>query len=208
MRPSRLALALLATAVLAPGVLAHDGPHPAPAGKLDPAAPTASKSQAAPRQTAVATLQALGGSGVSGTVTFTDVGSGVQVVAEVAGLTPGDHGFHVHEKGDCSAPDGTSAGPHFNPGGAPHGGPRTAESHHGDFGNLTAGADGRAKLTFVSNRLKLAEGADGVLGRSVIVHADPDDMKTQPTGNSGARIACGVIALQPAAAKGPQGKLP
>ena len=149
------------------------------------------------RAIAVATLQAKGGSGVAGTVRFRRVGAGVQVKVDVTGLTPGDHGFHVHEFGDCAAQDGASAGPHFNPTRAPHGGPHAEAHHGGDLGNIVADAKGRARLTLVSNDLSLGDGGPhDVVGRSVIVHAVADDLKTQPTGNSGARIACGMIALE------------
>ena len=142
---------------------------------------------------AVAQLQPTAGNAVTGTVTFSSAANGVRVVAEVAGLTPGDHGFHVHQTGDCSAPDGTSAGGHFNPEAHDHG-PRTAEVRHvGDLGNLTVDADGNAHLDFVDTGIALS-GEHSIVGRGVIVHASPDDY-SQPTGNAGARVACGVIEL-------------
>ena len=130
---------------------------------------------------------------VAGAVTFTQTGSKVRVIAEVSGLAPGAHGFHLHDKGDCSAPDGTSAGGHFNPGGKPHGNPEQAEHHAGDMPQLIANAAGVATMTAYLDGLTISEGANAIVGRSVIVHAAPDDFKTQPTGNSGARQACGVI---------------
>ncbi len=130
---------------------------------------------------------------VVGVVSFTQTGSKVRVVAEVSGLTAGAHGFHIHEKGDCSAPDGTSAGGHFNPGAKPHGNPEHAEHHAGDMPQLIANAAGVATVTAYLDGLTISEGATAIVGRSVIVHAAPDDFKTQPTGNSGARQACGVI---------------
>jgi superoxide dismutase, Cu-Zn family len=141
---------------------------------------------------AVAVLSPLGSSGVSGTVTFTKVADGVRVAAHITGLKEGLHGFHVHEFGDCSAPDGTSAGGHFNPSGSPHGGPHDAVRHTGDMGNVTAGADGVATLEYIDSRVAF-EGPNSILGRGVIVHANADDMKTQPTGNAGGRVACGVV---------------
>ena len=120
-------------------------------------------------------------------------GDKIRVVAEVNGLTPGAHGFHIHEKGDCSAPDGTSAGGHFNPGARPHGNPEHADHHAGDMPQLIANAAGVATLTAYLDGVSLGDEANGIVGRSVIVHAAPDDFKTQPTGNSGARLACGVI---------------
>jgi Cu-Zn family superoxide dismutase len=146
----------------------------------------------APVTKAVAVLSPLGSSGVSGTVTFTKVESGVRVQAQIKGLKPGDHGFHIHEFGDCRAPDGTSAGGHFNPSGAPHGGPHDAQRHAGDMGNVTAGADGGASIDYVDDQASF-EGPNNILGRGVIVHEKGDDLKTQPTGNAGGRVACGVI---------------
>ena len=141
---------------------------------------------------AVATLEPTQGSQVRGTITFTTVSGGVRVVADITGLTPGEHGFHVHDKGDCSAPDATSAGGHFNPAGTPHGAPDAEKHHAGDLGNITAGSDGKAHLDQVFPFLSLS-GPDSILGRGFIVHAGKDDMTTQPTGNAGARAACGVI---------------
>ena len=132
------------------------------------------------------------GHGSTGTVVFTQKGDDVQVTANVSGLSSGAHGFHIHEKGDCSAPDGMSAGGHFNPGGHPHGHPHQGPHHAGDMPMLEADAYGNARFTAVLTGLTL-EGAKGIVGRSVVIHAAPDDFKTQPTGNSGARVACGVI---------------
>lgn len=132
------------------------------------------------------------GFNATGTVTFTQAGGGVRVMANVSGLTPGAHGFHIHEKGDCGAPDGTSAGGHFNPDGKPHGHPHMGPHHAGDMPMLEADAHGTARLS--ANLAGVAlEGPGGIVGKGVIVHAAPDDFKTQPTGNSGARMACGVI---------------
>jgi Cu-Zn family superoxide dismutase len=142
---------------------------------------------------AVAKLAAIGASGVTGTVTFTERDGKVKLEAELHGLTPGEHGFHIHEWGDCSALDGTSAGSHFNPAGHAHGAPG-GEVHAGDLGNVVAGAAGAAKLESKALRFTLS-GAESILGRSVIVHEKADDLKTQPTGNAGGRVACGVILL-------------
>jgi Cu-Zn family superoxide dismutase len=146
----------------------------------------------APATKAVAVLSPLGSSGVSGSVTFSKVADGVRVTARITGLKEGVHGFHVHEFGDCSAPDGTSAGGHFNPSGSPHAGPHDAVRHTGDMGNVTVGADGVATLDYVDPRVAFS-GPDSILGRGVIVHAAADDLKTQPTGNAGGRVACGVV---------------
>ena len=144
-------------------------------------------------QTATATVRPASGSQVSGTVKFTQVLSRVRVDAQLAALTPGAHGFHIHENGDCSAPDAMSAGGHFNPDGKKHGGPDAAIHHSGDFGNLTADQYGKAALTVWLEGISVSTGKDGVIGRAIVVHADPDDLKTDPTGNSGSRVGCGVI---------------
>lgn len=143
---------------------------------------------------AVAPLTAKSGTNTQGTVTFTQHGDHVMVLADVTGLPPNSvHGFHVHEKGDCSAPDAMSAGGHFNPTGKPHGSVNTLDHHVGDMPNLTADANGRARASFQLTGMTVAPGANSVVGRAVVVHKDPDDYKTQPTGNSGGRIACGVV---------------
>jgi Cu-Zn family superoxide dismutase len=144
---------------------------------------------------AVAELHPLKDSKVEGKVTFTKESGGIRVVAEVRGLTPGLHGFHVHEKGDCSDPEGKSAGGHFNPTNEPHAGPDSEHRHAGDLGNLTADAGGNAKLDLVDKHLAL-DGANSILNLSVIVHAKADDLKSQPAGESGERIACGVIKAE------------
>src|SRR2546429_14386 len=117
---------------------------------------------------AVAKLEAKSGSQVTGTVTFTKSGDDVQVVADIQNLKPGKHGFHVHEKGDCSAPDASSAGAHFNPTHQHHGGPATAERHVGDLGNIEADASGKAHLDW-KGKMSLS-GADSIIGRSIVVH--------------------------------------
>jgi Cu-Zn family superoxide dismutase len=144
---------------------------------------------------AIAVLHPTEGNKVSGTVTFTEEADGVRVQADLTGLTPGKHGFHVHEFGDCSAPDLASAGGHFNPTNKPHAGPDAAERHVGDMGNVEADTSGAAKLDYVDHEISLANDQRSVVGRSVIVHAKADDLKSQPAGDSGARIACGVIGL-------------
>ncbi len=144
---------------------------------------------------AVAVLSAASGSEVSGTVTFTQAENGVRVVAEVRGLDAnGTHGFHVHEFGDCTAPDATSAGGHFNPTGAPHGGPTDDHRHVGDMGNLESDAQGVAKLDYIDPLIEL-NGPNSIIGHAVIVHEKADDLKSQPTGDAGGRIACGVVGV-------------
>ncbi|UCV20568.1 superoxide dismutase family protein [Ferribacterium limneticum] len=144
---------------------------------------------------ASAELLARSGSMVSGTVNFSETDGRLRIEAKVAGLTPGEHGFHVHEAGDCSAPDASSAKGHFNPMSKAHGHHASEEHHGGDMPNLIASAQGEAKYTAELRGLTLS-GPTGVVGRSVVIHADPDDYKSQPAGNSGKRIACGVIAAR------------
>jgi Cu-Zn family superoxide dismutase len=145
-----------------------------------------------PKATSV--LKPTAGNSVAGTVTFEQRGTRTVVVAEVTGLTPNaEHGFHVHERGDCSAPDAMSAGGHFNPKGAPHGNAMQGAHHAGDIPNLKADANGVARLRWEDDELTVTEGPLSVVGRAVVVHRDPDDYKTQPAGNSGPRLACGTI---------------
>ncbi|HEY3076066.1 MAG TPA: superoxide dismutase family protein [Burkholderiales bacterium] len=143
---------------------------------------------------ATAALQPTKGSKAFGEATFEQAGDKVRVIVFAQGLKPGqEHGLHIHEAGDCSSGDGMSAKGHFNPHGKPHGDPKSAERHAGDLPALKAGKDGRAKLDATMDVLTLRPGAGSIIGRGLIIHADPDDYKTQPTGNAGARIACGVI---------------
>ncbi|PPE66546.1 superoxide dismutase [Caldimonas caldifontis] len=143
--------------------------------------------------TAVAAVQPTAGNTVQGRVMFHQQGDQVWVHARMQGLKPNaEHGFHIHEKGDCSAADGTSAGGHFNPTGQPHG-PQTGARHAGDLPNLRSDGSGRVDVRFTVSGLSIGSGPADIVGRGLIVHADPDDYKTQPTGNSGARLACGVI---------------
>ena len=139
------------------------------------------------------TLKPTQGSIVNGTISLATMGTGVHFTGTVTGLTPGKHGFHIHEIGDCSAPDATSAGGHFNPDKKAHGDPKAPEHHAGDLGNIEADSSGIAKVSIHGAGLTLAAGANSVMGKAIIVHAAEDDLKTQPTGNAGARLACGVI---------------
>jgi Cu-Zn family superoxide dismutase len=148
---------------------------------------------------AMAELNPASGSNVRGTVHFYETKKGVRVIAKVTGLTPGMHGFHIHDKGDCSASDAASAGPHFNPTKMKHGGPHDAERHAGDFGNITADAAGNATFKTVDSHISF-DGPNSILDRAVIVHAKEDDLKTQQSatttpGNAGPRVACGVIKV-------------
>jgi superoxide dismutase, Cu-Zn family len=143
---------------------------------------------------AICVLYPSSGSTVSGTVSFTRTDKGMVVIADITGLTPGKHGFHIHEFGDCSAPDATSAGGHFNPAMMKHGGPMDVERHEGDLGNLTADDKGVAHLEITDKMLSF-DGKHSIIGRGVIVHAKEDDFVSQPVGNAGPRVACGTIAI-------------
>jgi Cu-Zn family superoxide dismutase len=143
---------------------------------------------------ATATLAPTRGNQASGTVNFVQRGDLVQIDARITGLTPGLHGFHIHEKGDCRAPDGASAGGHFNPASAPHAGPDSKPRHAGDLGNIIADANGVALYKGQVAGITLEAGSDSIVGRAVIVHAGADDLRTQPSGNAGARVACGLIS--------------
>ena len=143
---------------------------------------------------ATSALQPTKGSKAFGEATFEQVGDKVRVIVFVQGLTPDrEHGFHIHEAGDCSSGDGMSAKGHFNPHGKPHAAHTAAERHAGDLPSLKAGKDGRAKIDVELDVITLRPGPANIIGRGLIIHADPDDFKTQPTGNAGARLACGVI---------------
>lgn len=145
---------------------------------------------------ASASIKGLGASKVIGLVTFTEnPKGGVEVTGELHGLKPSSqHGFHVHEKGDCSG-DGSAAGAHFNPMGHSHGGVESLESHVGDLGNVTSDANGDAKISVFKKSATLDQGSTAVVGKSVIIHEKADDMKSQPSGDAGSRIGCGVIQL-------------
>lgn len=197
----KLSTTLLA-ASLAIGLAACSGQSDAVDEAATPPVDTAPVADAAPDMTlppashTVAILSATEGNSVTGELAFEAVDGGVAITGQVNGLPPGsEHGFHVHETGDCSAPDGSSAGGHFNPMDVDHGRVGAGAHHVGDTDNIVADDTGVAT---VNTRLEGATLADGaptdVLGRGVIVHADPDDYATQPTGNAGARLACGVIA--------------
>jgi Cu-Zn family superoxide dismutase len=143
---------------------------------------------------AVASLSPTQGNSVRGLVMFHEMDGHLMVHAQLSGLKPGaEQGFHVHEIGSCASTDGSSAGGHFNPGGQPHG-PQGAAHHAGDLPALKADANGRVDQKFMLDGPTVAEGPASLVGRSLIVHAQADDYSTQPTGNSGARVACGVIA--------------
>ena len=166
------------------------------------AAPQRSAATAAPvakRQAseAAVNLASASGSLVSGRLVLVPMGDGLHLRGEVGGLVPGSrHGFHIHEKGDCSAADASSAGGHFNPGGQAHGRAGQGAHHAGDTDNIVADAKGVAKIDAHVTGVTLGGGAaNDIAGRAIIVHANADDYSSQPTGNAGARVACGVIAV-------------
>ncbi len=160
-------------------------------------APTTDASPASGTPAATATLEAKSDSQVHGQLDFSREGSGLRVRGEVRGLSAnGVHAFHIHEKGDCSAPDGSSAGGHFNPGGHAHGRTGHGEHHLGDQDNLHANAEGNARVDAFFPDVNIGEGgSNDVLGKAVIIHAGEDDYHSQPTGNAGGRLACGLIAV-------------
>jgi Cu-Zn family superoxide dismutase len=143
---------------------------------------------------AVALLQPRSGSNVSGSVKFTQVGDVVRVTGEITGHSKGPKGFHIHEKGDCSDDKGMNTGGHFNPAKQKHGGPYDPVKHSGDLGNITFNDQGVARINFTVGDIAVSKDApNGIIGRAVIVHAGTDDLSTDPTGNAGGRVACGVI---------------
>jgi Cu-Zn family superoxide dismutase len=153
--------------------------------------------QTMPAGTATAAIEGRSGSSLSGTATFMMHGGMMMITINVKGAPPGQHAVHIHEKGDCSAPDAMSAGGHFNPNGHQHGSPDAPEHHAGDLGNLTVGEDGNGSLLIHTPDLSLTGAPNSVVGRSLVIHEKVDDFVTQPSGNSGARIGCGVIQSAP-----------
>jgi superoxide dismutase, Cu-Zn family len=143
---------------------------------------------------AIAVITPTKGNSVRGVVTFETVEKGVLVVVNLTGLTPGKHGFHIHEFGDISSDNGSSAGGHFNPMGMPHSMPMSDKRHAGDMGNIEADADGNVHFEYIDPVMKL-DGEYSIIGHAVIVHEKEDDFKTQPTGNAGGRIGYGVIGI-------------
>ena len=142
---------------------------------------------------ATAKLSGKAGTKVSGVVTFSEHAGTVTVDAHLTGVAAGKHGFHIHEKGDCGDVDFKNAGGHFNPTGAQHGAPGEAQHHAGDLGNIDIDANGHGTLQISSAMLTVTDGPNSVVGKAVIVHEKADDLKTQPTGDAGARVACGVV---------------
>lgn len=187
-----VAMALLSATTSMLAACAAPPPRPTPAAAIS----SVSTQQASE---AVVNLASASGSLVSGRLVLVPMGDGVHLTGEVGGLQPGSlHGFHIHEKGDCSAADASSAGGHFNPTGKPHGRSGHGAHHAGDADNLVADANGVAKVDAHVAGVSLGSGAaNDVAGRAVIVHAAADDYSSQPAGNAGARVACGVIRVVP-----------
>jgi len=177
--------------LLVPALFLSAGQAP----KMNMAAPTK----------AVCVVHPLKDSQAHGILVFTQEGDKVAITGEIVGLTPGKHGFHVHEFGDCSSPDGMSAGGHFNPDKEKHGGPHAKERHVGDLGNIDAYASGKAVIKMTDTLVQL-HGPHSVIGRAIIVHAKADDFTTQPTGDAGGRVGCGVIGVAKGAEMAPAPK--
>ena len=187
---------LLAASVLALSACSSSAPTKSTAPAASATTPAAPAAQSTAKSATV-NLASASGSLVSGKLTVVPMGNGVHLTGEVGGLSPGStHAIHIHEKGDCSAVDATSAGGHFNPLGAPHGRMETTPHHAGDMDNIVADADGVAQVNAHAEGVTLGGGAaNDVAGKAVIVHAAADDYRTQPTGNAGGRVACGVITV-------------
>ena len=202
MKPTLLVAALALPLMLAacgPAPEAPPPPPPAPeAPPPPPAAPPAPPVPEAPgtvESGATAVLAPTEGNAANGTLTLTVEADGVRISGTLEGVpSGGTHGFHIHETGDCSAPDASSAGPHFNPTEAPHGHPGQGEHHAGDMPNLVADEEGRIKVDVLVPGVSLGgDAGHDVIGRAVVLHASADDYASQPAGDSGPRIACGVI---------------
>jgi superoxide dismutase, Cu-Zn family len=165
---------------------------------IDPREPVDSNMQPVDKELfASADIGPASGSSVSGELRFEQRDATVRITGTVTGLAPGEHGFHIHAEGDCSAPDAASAKGHFAPDGDPHGSPETPNNlnHVGDLGNITANADGVANVAKTDAEMTLGSGDKSIIGRAVIVHADADDLTSQPSGAAGARVGCGIIEL-------------
>lgn len=162
-----------------------------PSGAAGWSTPSTSGRVKSPKATA--RLESKSSSTVTGEADFTEKKGGVEISIEIKGAKPGQHGVHLHDKGDCSAPDASSAGGHFNPDNKAHGSPTVDPHHAGDFGNITVNKKGSGKLKLTVKGLTVAPGPNSVVGHALVIHADTDDLKTQPAGNSGARVACGVV---------------
>ncbi len=148
-----------------------------------------------PVKRAIVALNPTKGNKAIGLAHFIEVDGGIRVVVTMDNMPPGKHGIHIHEFGDCSAPDGTSTGGHFNPTRKSHGSPDALQRHVGDLGNIVANEKGHGRYDRVDTVISL-NGPYSIIGKSLVVHSNGDDFVTQPTGNSGAPIACGLIVAQ------------
>lgn len=185
MELTRCASVLFAGGIL---IVACGGAEPPP-----PATPSSAREGASPASSLEVPIAAKSGSTLTGKVVFTELPEGVRAVIDVAGIPPGKHAAHVHEKGDCSSPDAKSAGEHYSPDGHPHGLPPAEPRHLGDFGSIDVGNDGKGHLEITVARANLrANDPHSYVGRAIVVHAKPDD-GGQPSGNAGERIGCGEI---------------
>jgi Cu-Zn family superoxide dismutase len=190
----RIRFSVLAAAVIALGGCSKQNSASAPSADVGARTETSSTSSSVvAHDAAVATIEPTQGNECRGTVKFTQNGNEVDVVVDLVGLKPGQtHAMHVHENGDCSAPDAMSAGAHYNPGGNPHGLPPTEPRHAGDLGNVVADADGKVHAEIKVTTMSVDGTMNPVKDRAVIIHAQQDD-GSQPSGNAGGRIGCGVI---------------
>jgi Cu-Zn family superoxide dismutase len=179
MNPAKL-IFICACAVMLPACATHNGPTV----YEDPSA--------------MAVLSSTQNNSVHGVVTFVRSGGVALVNVNMTGFKPNSvHGIHIHESGDCTARDASSAGSHFNPTSSEHGGPNRASRHSGDLGNIAADSNGNIYSSFEVGEIAFGTGQDSIIGRGLIVHADRDDLKSQPAGNAGARVACGLITRNP-----------
>jgi len=193
---SALPMAMLATLALSACATAPSQSPAKPRPAHDSAVLTAPAASTIPA--AVAHVAGASGSLVSGSLSLVALHGGVRIAGELGGLSPGSHGFHIHEAGDCSAADAASAGGHFNPTGSAHGRAGTAAHHAGDIDNIVADASGVAHVDVQLRGVSLGGNAGtDIVGRALVVHAAPDDYQSQPAGNSGTRIGCGVIVVRP-----------
>ncbi len=187
-RATRWMAAAIAVAALATFAAAQERPKPV---RLGPAKTTE------PDARAVARIEGRSGSALRGEAVILGRGNAVVLQVNVENAPPGIHAIHFHERGDCSSPDALSAGPHWNPTGAAHGQFGHAPYHRGDIGNFEVGKDGKGSISFTTSEWTIGgDPKTDVIGRSIVVHASPDDFTTQPTGNAGARIGCGVVQLE------------
>jgi Cu-Zn family superoxide dismutase len=198
MTAMKLGLGVVATLLLA--ACSREQPEGAPRQPDETTAAPAEKTTAAETAAeAVAQVAPTQGNTVTGSLALARSSEGVHITGVIQGLKPdAEFGFHIHEKGDCSAPDGSSAGAHFNPTQAQHGNPTSGAHHAGDMANIRSNAEGVAHVdTSAAGTTLHGDPNTDVMGKAIVVHESPDDYTTQPSGNSGKRVACGVISANP-----------